>query len=77
MAERNTWGYELWKGGKLQYVGITNDPDRRASEHGDKGNLQVETNARIRGSAVKWEEDRLDTYKRNHGGRLPPLNKQG
>ncbi len=65
--------------GSIEYIGITSDPERRASEHradGKPGNLHIETGARSPESAAQWEQERLDTYRENHGGKNPPLNKQ-
>lgn len=59
-------------------MGITNDPERREAEHkNDKSFQKMEIVGRpvTRQSAEKWETDRIDTYKRNHGGEIPPLNK--
>ena len=33
MANRNTYKYELTRGNRVVYVGITNDPSRREAEH--------------------------------------------
>ena len=33
MAKRDTYKYELTRGNKVVYVGITNDPARREQEH--------------------------------------------
>ena len=33
MSKRNTYKYELTKGNKVVYVGITNNPGRREAEH--------------------------------------------
>ena len=33
MGKRDTYKYELTKGNRVVYVGITNDPERREAEH--------------------------------------------
>ena len=63
---------------KIEYVGITNNPERRAAEHkreGKPGDLKVETRKMSRSKAHDWEETRLDTYRDNHGGKTPPENR--
>lgn len=79
MAEkRDTKKYELYDGHTLVYVGITNDIERRAKEHEADGMTftsigQVGKTTSI-GGAGKWEEDRIQTYKENHGGQRPKYN---
>ena len=72
-------GYTLrGKNGKINYVGTTNNPSRRAAEHkaeGKPGKLQAETRPMSRDSAEGWEKNRLSTYRDNHGGKNPPANK--
>ena len=61
---RNIYKYELKKGNKLVYVGITNSPERRKNEHllegkdFDKMNL-VGRVSTLKG-AFEWETDRFD-----------------
>lgn len=33
MVKRDTFKYELTKGNRVVYVGITNNPERREAEH--------------------------------------------
>lgn len=72
-------GYTLrGKNGKINYVGTTNNSGRRAAEHksdGKTGRLQMETPPKSRGSAERWEANRLKTHRTNHGGKNPPHNK--
>ena len=72
-------GYTLrGKNGKVNYVGTTNNPSRRAGEHSDEGKpgkLHPETAPMSRKAAESWEKNRLDTYRDNHGGKNPPQNK--
>ena len=77
---RTTFGYSLWRGGRKKYIGITNNPDRRSGEHRDagrKGDMRLDTGSRKPGSARSWEKQALKSYRRGHGGKLPPWNKQG
>lgn len=76
---RGVRGYTIrdWKR-RITYVGISNNPHRRAREHGmegKRGTLTVETPAMPRQKARQWEAERLDTYRRNHGGKNPRHNK--
>jgi len=78
MVKRDTEKYELYKGRKLVYVGITNDSDRRINEHSkDKDfDFMYKVGAKVtRANAEKWETERINTYKINHKGEIPPLNK--
>lgn len=72
-------GYTLrGKNGKINYVGTTNNPSRRAAEHqaeGKPGTLQTETRPMPRQSAEQWETNRLKIYREHHGGKNPPGNK--
>lgn len=79
MGNRDTVKYELYKGNKLQYVGITNDLDRRTREHEAEGmefsRVEKVGSKVTRDTANKWESDRIETYQKNHGGKLPTYNK--
>lgn len=79
MADRDTTRYELYQGNKLQYVGITNDLDRRTREHeaeGMKFTRVEKVGPKVtRETANGWESDRIGTYQKNHGGKLPTYNK--
>ncbi len=72
-------GYTLrGKNNRIEYVGITNNPTRRAAEHkreGKPGSLNVETRKMSRPAAHKWEENKLQTYRSNHSGKAPPENR--
>lgn len=77
MVDRDTFRYELHQGNTVVYVGITNDPERRMAEHQankDFGSMVVKGPAVSRTTAEKWEENRIATYKRNHGGERPIYN---
>ena len=74
---KGTVPYTLREGNKVTYIGITNDPDRRASEHrsdGKEGDMRIEGPPMSRESAQKWERERMETYQKNHGGNKPPEN---
>lgn len=79
MADRDTTRYVLYQGNKLQYVGITNDLDRRTREHEAEGmefTRVKKVGPRVsRQTANEWESDRIRKYQRNHGGKLPTYNK--
>ena len=76
---RGVRGYTLRApNGRINYVGNTNNPSRRAGEHkaeGKSGRMQPETKPMSRGAAERWEANRLQTYRDNHGGRNPKHNK--
>ena len=79
MRRNNVRGYTLRSSRRVRYVGITNNPLRRLSEHRDAGRnvtMRVETGPKTRASARNWEQKRIATYRRSHGGRRPPLNKR-
>jgi predicted GIY-YIG superfamily endonuclease len=75
--QRDTYKYELKNGNKVEYVGITNDPQRREAEHRQNKNFdKMEIIGRVstRESAEQWETNRIGIYKRNHSGELPKYN---
>ena len=78
MAERDTFKYELRRGNKVVYVGITNDLVRRETEHRNEGmeftSIVKVGNATTREAAEVWESDRINTYKENHHGERPEYN---
>ena len=75
---RDTKKYELFDGNRLVYVGISNDIERRASEHRAEGmhftRMEQVGRASTRQGAGDWETARLQTYMDNHGGELPKYN---
>lgn len=77
MTERDTIRYELRDGNEVVYVGITNNPERRAQEH--KTNKEFRKMVPIgsevsRATAEEWETERIQTYKQNHNGNRPKYN---
>jgi len=71
--------YELRDGHELVYVGISKDPDQRAKQHENDGKKFTSMNivgpAVSKDSADRWEEQRLEMYRKNHGGNNPRHNK--
>ena len=66
------------RGGRTNYVGITNNPRRRAAEHrrsGKRGRLQVVTGGMPRGKARRWEATKLARFRKSNRGRNPTYNK--
>ena len=58
--ERDTFKYHLKVGNKIVHRGITNDLDRRESEHQDKfPNAKIEQVGRrtTRDAALEWERE--------------------
>ena len=76
--KRNTYKYVLKDGNKIIYIGITDNPQRRESEHRrnkDFQKMEVIGRKVTRDSADQWESERIDKYRRNHKNQIPPLNK--
>ena len=76
--EKPVYGYILqdWRG-RTTYVGITNSPRHRASQHrknGKRGRLVVVKKKMTRRQARDWEAQRLAAHRRRHG-RNPRYNK--
>ncbi|WNY24906.1 hypothetical protein [Methanolapillus millepedarum] len=79
MTDRDYKKYELKKGSKVVYRGITNDLDRRKTEHSqDKKFTSMRQVGRscTEESAKNWEQKSLKTYRDNHGGKNPKYNKK-
>ena len=60
MAERNTYKYHLKDGGKVVHRGITNDLDRRESEHQQEypdTSIRQVGRRTTRDAALGWERD--------------------
>lgn len=72
-------GYTIrGRGGKVKYVGITNNPSRRAAQHrraGKRGRLQVQTGRMSREKARRWEGAKLARFRKSNRGRNPTYNK--
>ena len=66
--------------GKTKYIGTTNNPGRRASEHRESGKLKggdklvVETRAVTRKVAEGLEQRKLASHRRSHRGQNPQHN---
>ncbi len=76
--KRDTYKYEWKKGNKTLSYGITNDLERRESEHQREvpgSHLRNIGNASSEDGARDWEKTRNETYLRQHG-KLPPKAKQ-
>ena len=75
---RNTVTYDLMKGNRVVYRGITNDPERRENEHRDAGkdfDKLVPTSRRMTQDGAKRREAKnLNIYRRGHVGQNPPYN---
>ena len=77
MSKRNTYKYELTKGNKVVYVGITNNPERREAEHRQNKNfdkMKIVGNVSTLDGASQWETNRIQTYMNNHKGQTPLYN---
>lgn len=73
----NTYKYELTKGNKVVYVGITNNPGRREAEHRQNKNfdkMKIVGNVSTLDGASQWETNRIQTYMNNHKGQTPLYN---
>ena len=78
MKKRDTTRYELYDHGRMVYAGITNDLNRRTAEHRQEGmdftSVRKVGPTVTRDTANQWEDDRISTYKANHGGNRPKYN---
>ncbi len=78
-AGRVVRGYTLRdRKGRIKYVGVSNNPRRRAAEHkrdGKRGKLKVETRPMSRGYARHWEAQKLARHRKTHRGKNPAHNK--
>lgn len=72
-------GYTIrGRSGRVRYVGITNNPRRRAAQHrrsGKRGRLEVETSGMSRRRARRWEAAKLARFRKRNRGRNPTYNK--
>ena len=72
-------GYTLRdRNGRIRYVGVSNDPNRRSAEHkrdGKRGKLNVETRPMSRAYARRWEARKLAGHRKTHRGKNPVHNK--
>jgi predicted GIY-YIG superfamily endonuclease len=79
MSARDTYRYVLRDGRKVVQFGISDDPEARVQEHRGDGKrfktMTVVGPAVTRDSALDWERDRIETYRRSHNGRMPRYNK--
>ena len=65
MANRDTYRYQFKDGNRIVHVGITNDLDRRESEHQaasgyENGHITQQGPAVTRDSAERWEQEMRD-----------------
>lgn len=76
--ERYSNKYILTKDGKIVYVGITNNLERRRNEHQNEGmkfdNMEKIGRITTREAAGNWEEQTIQQYKNTHRGRRPKYN---
>lgn len=76
--DKDTSKYVLKQGNKVVYVGITNDPERRETEHRQDKNfdkMELVGRKSTRSGAQQWETDKIETYMKNHAGVTPKYNK--
>ena len=75
--KRDTTRYTLRTGPKIVYIGQTNAPERRETEHsGDKkfDRMQKEGPKVSKETALDWEREALERYRRGHSGNNPKYN---
>ena len=71
-------GYTIrGRGRRVKYVGITNNPRRRAAQHRRSGKrgLRVETGGMSKGEARRWEGAKLARFRKGNRGGNPTYNK--
>jgi len=76
--KRDTVNYTLRSGRKVVYKGVTNNPERRATEHRGEGKkfTSMTTSRRVsRPTALKREKIQIKEFKRNKG-KVPKYNKR-
>jgi predicted GIY-YIG superfamily endonuclease len=75
--KNDTSKYILKEGNKIVYVGITNDPGRRETQHRNDGKkfdkMEKVGHVCTRKGAENWETERLESYMKSQG-RLPKYN---
>jgi len=75
----DTVTYDLKRGRKVVYRGTTNDPDQRESQHRADGKrftkMTITSRKMTEDGAKKKESEALQKYRRSHGGKTPPYNK--
>jgi GIY-YIG catalytic domain. len=78
--KRDNVVYELFdKGNNKVYIGITNDVDRRKQEHEQDKNfssMRTVSPKLTEESARNREKERIETFQKNHNGKLPKYNNQ-
>ena len=78
MANRTYYRYELKDGRKVVYYGITNNPQRRLSEHQADGKkfstLNIKGPIVTKETAEEWEKNIIKTFAKNHSGKSPKYN---
>lgn len=69
--KRDTVTYSLYDGRKKVYIGTTNDPERRVTEHQAEGKrftrADVTSRKMTSEGAMKKERDQLKSYRQSHG----------
>lgn len=78
--KRDHTRYELYDGNTKVYVGITNDPERREAEHANDGKdftrMNIVGPKVSKDTALDWEQETIDGYKKGHKGKGPKYNEQ-
>jgi predicted GIY-YIG superfamily endonuclease len=67
----------LKDGQKIVYIGVTSDPESREDSHRqDKnfGHMKIEGPRVLKETALDWEREALDRYRRGHDGKTPKYN---
>lgn len=76
---RDTAKYILKDGNKVVYCGTSNNLSRREQEHHREGmqftSLQKIGYLTTREAAGNWEEEYINNYRQQHGGRRPKYNR--
>ena len=75
--KRDTSRYTLRDGQKKVYIGKTDNPERREAEHRqDKkfDRMQIEGPRVSDETALQWEKEAIEKYRKGHGGKPPKYN---
>jgi predicted GIY-YIG superfamily endonuclease len=75
--KRDTYRYTLKNGPKIVYIGVTTAPESRENSHRQDKNfdrMKIEGPKVSKETALEWEQEALERYRRGHGGRTPKYN---
>lgn len=79
-AKRDHWNYELRDGHRIVKHGITTNTDERFIQMENQGlrftSMLIDPVPVSKDTALKRERERVERYRRTHGGRRPRYNRR-